>query len=327
MPKQLIWECSSCSPNFKLGKPSVHCGAACDRSEITEIPKLPPIPEVVWQQPSETYTNHCNPNNTNNDFTRQNNQKTSKTTVASQTSPTKGTQPQKYVIATEYPPVNQIGNQPVPLLNCSKNCPIDNQNSEQHVTTTLNGNTTTPLFTTATPLSKKALVRDEQTNEVYLPLTSTIVLKRKQGMLYVLLVFENNLTVDAPVDSGAVVSAIAQINLDTIKEKASNNILKIDDPPNFQIEVANGQLEKPLSTATLKFEIGDNIFAEHFVIMKKLTGPIIVLQYMSNNRVVIGTTHGLIHFPHLMMQVKAASSETSQNPSQSSLTIPRQYHR
>ena len=83
-------------------------------------------------------------------------------------------------------------------------------------------------------------------------------MKRKQEMLYVPLDSENNLTVDALVDSGAFASAIAQDDLETIKHKAPNNILKIDDPPNFQIQVANGQLEKPLSTTTLKFEIGEN---------------------------------------------------------------------
>ena len=115
-------------------------------------------------------------------------------------------------------------------------------------------------------------MRDEQTNEVYLPLTSTVVLKRKQEVLYVPPDFENNLTIDAMVDSGAFVSAIAQDDLETIKQKDPNNILKIDDPPNFQIQVANGQLDKPLSTATLKFEIGDNSFVEHFLVLQKLTG-------------------------------------------------------
>ena len=133
-------------------------------------------------------------------------------------------------------------------------------------------------------------------------------------MLYVPLDFENNHTVDALVDSGAFVSAIAQDDLETIKQKAPNNILKIDDPPNFQTQVANGQLEKPLSTVTLKFEIGDNSFAEHFVVMKKLTGPIIGLHFMRNNSVVIDMTHGLIHFPHLTMQVKTASSESTTKP-------------
>ena len=93
-------------------------------------------------------------------------------------------------------------------------------------------------------------------------------------MLYVPLDFENGLTIDALVDSGAYVSAISQKSW-TNQTTIPTNVLKIDDPPNFQIQVANGQLEKPTATATLKFDIGDHIFAEHFVVMKNLTGPII----------------------------------------------------
>ena len=177
--------------------------------------------------------------------------------------------------------------------------------------TTPTGDTTIPPLTTSTTLIEEGLVKEEQTNEVYLPLTSTVVLKRKQEMLYVPLDFENNLTADAMVDSVAFVSAIAQIDLDKIEEKALNSILKIDNPPNYQMQVANGQWEKPLATATLKIEIGDNTFAEHFIVMSKLTGPIIALHFMSKNRVVIDTTHGLIHFPQLIMRVKTASSETT----------------
>ena len=160
-------------------------------------------------------------------------------------SPPKGTQPQNHVVATEQPSGNQTGNEPVQFLDCSKNSSTNTQNTEQHVLTTLNGDTTTPLLTTATPLFEEVLMRDEQTNETYLPLTSTVVLKRKQELLYVPLDFENKLAVDALVDSRAYVRAIVQDDLDTIKQKAPNNILKIDDPLNFQIQVANGQLEKP----------------------------------------------------------------------------------
>ena len=298
--------------------PRLHSGAACDRPEINKKSKLPPIPEVVWQQHTENDTKQYNLNNFNKDSTFT-------THVASQTSPPKGNQSQKYVDTTEHPPGNQTGNEPVPLIDCSKNS-TNTQNAQQHEVTTHSGDTTTSPLTTATPLIEEGLVRDEQTNEVYLPLSSTVVLKRQQEMLYVPLDFENNLTVDALVDSRAFVSAIAQDDLETIKQKAPNNILKIDDPPNFQIQVANGQLEKPLSTATLKFEIGDNSFAEHFVVMKKLTGPIIGLHFMRNNSVVIDTTHGLIHLPHLTMQVKTASSETTTKPQHviidEALTIP-----
>ena len=114
--------------------------------------------------------------------------------------------------------------------------------------------------------------------------------------------------------------------MDTIKEKAPNNVLKIDDLPNFQIQVANGQLEKPLATATLKFEIGDKNFAEHIVVMAKSTGPIFRLHFMRNNSEFLDTTHGLIHFPHLKMQVKIASKEITTKPQPvingDALTIP-----
>ena len=60
--------------------------------------------------------------------------------------------------------------------------------------------------------------------------------------------------------------------------------------------------------------------------MKKLTGPTIGLHLMRNNSVVIDTTHGLMHFPHLTMQVETASSETATEPqpviTDDALTIP-----
>ena len=161
---------------------------------------------------------------------------------------------------------------------------------------------------------EEQLVRDDITNELYMPLSSTIVLKRKKEMLYVPLDSENGLKTDALVESRAFVSAIAQTELDRVKQQAPSNILKIDDPTNFQIQVANGQLEKPTATATLNFDIGDHIFAEQFVVMKILTGPNIGLLFMRHNSVVIDTTHGLINFPHLTMQVKSALSQTGAKP-------------
>ena len=169
---------------------------------------------------------------------------------------------------------------------------------------------TSPPELIASPIEER-LVRDDITNELYMSLSSTIVLKRKKHMLYVPLDFEDGLTVVVLVDSGAYVSAITHKELDRINEQAPSSIIKIDEPPNFQIQVANVQLEKPIATTTLKFDIGYHIFAEHFVVMKNLTGPIKGLHFMRHKSVVIDTTHGLIHFPHLTMQVKNTLSQTS----------------
>ena len=115
-------------------------------------------------------------------------------------------------------------------------------------------------------------------------------------MLYLPLDFKNCLTIDDLVDSGAYVSAIAQNELDRIKQQALNKSFKIDEPPSFLIQLANGQLEKPLATATLKFDVGDKTFDKHFVLIKILTGPIIGLHLTRHNIVVIDTAHGVIIF-------------------------------
>ena len=224
--KQLRRQCPSCSPSCKLKTPRLHSGAAHDRPE-TKTSKLPPIPEVVWQQPTEIITNQDKIKNTNNDSTL-------KTNVASQTSPPKGTQSQNHVDTTEHPPGNQTGNEPVSFLDCSKNYSTNTQNTEQHVVNTFNGDIRTLLLTTATPLIEEGLVRDEQTNEIYLPLTSTVVLKRKQEMLYVTQDFENNLTIDALVYSKAFIGATARNDLETIKQKAPIAFSKSTTLPLFK---------------------------------------------------------------------------------------------
>ena len=63
-------------------------------------------------------------------------------------------------------------------------------------------------------------MRDERTNEVYLPITSTVLLEEKQEMLNVPLDVEENPTVDALVYSVAFVSAIAQNDLNRTKRES-----------------------------------------------------------------------------------------------------------
>ena len=61
--------------------------------------------------------------------------------------------------------------------------------------------------------------------------------------------------------------------------------------------------------------------------MKNLTGPILGLHFMKHNSVVIDTTHGLIHFPHLTKHVENALNQTSAKPQavliNDSITIPQ----
>ena len=208
----------------------------------------------------ENVTNQDNLNRTTNESTL-------KTNVASQTSPPKETQPQNHVDTTEQPSGNQTGSEPVSFLDCSKNYFTNTQYTEQHEVNTPNGDTTTPPLTTATPLIEERLVRDEQTNEIYLPITSTVVLKRKLEMLYVPLDFENNLTVDALVDSRAFVSAIAQDDLETIKQNAPNNILKIDDP-RLDLKMGIRPQQQPIPTSQIAQEVLEQTEMNHHDVRK-----------------------------------------------------------
>ena len=300
--------------------PRLHSGAATDRPETTHL-RLPPIPDVVWQQSKETHVNNIHKTLTNESRSQMPEYK-QRSDVESQTSPMKETSSQVCVSITE--PI--LGNQ-TRKLNDSKKPPPEIQRNEKNITANdIADDISFPPRITDSQIEEQ-LVRNDITNEHYMPLSSTIVLKRKKEMLYVPMDFENGLTIDALVDSGAYVSAIAQNELDRIKQHAPSIILKIDDPPNFQIQVANGQLGKPTATTTFKFDIGDHIFAEHFVVMKSLTGLIIGLHFTRHNSVVIDTTHGLIHFPHLTMQVKSALSQTSAEPQavliHDSISIPQ----
>ena len=145
-------------------------------------------------------------NNFNIDSTIQYAEETQLTKVASQTSPPKGFQPQNHVIATEQPPGYQTWNEPVPFLSCSSSCPTDIPESEKHTKITFTGDTTIPPLTITTPLFEEKLVRDEQTNGLYLPFSSTVVLKRNQEMLYMPLDSKENLRVDAMVEESGALS-------------------------------------------------------------------------------------------------------------------------
>ena len=250
-----------------------------------------------------------------------------KNDVESQTSTIKEISSQISGSDTESLLENQTRSTPVQCPNNSNKQQNEIQRNETDMPTYDNGDDNVTLPEITASQTEERLVRDDITNELFMPLSSTIVLKRKKEMLYVPLDFENGLTIDALVDSGACVSAIAQKELNRIKQQPPSNNLKIDEPPNFQIQVANGQLEKPIATATIKFDSGDHIFAEHFVAMKNLTGPIIGLHFMKHNSVVIDTTHGLIHFPHLTMQIKSALLQTSAKPQavliHDTITIPQ----
>ena len=178
--------------------PRLHSGAAIDRLETI---KLPPVAEFVWQQRQETHLIDI-PNKSTNNNKRKND-------VEAQTLPIKETSSRVSGSDTESQLENQTWSTPVQCPNDSKKQRHEIQRNQTDMTTYDNGDDSiSPPKTTSSQIEGRHL-RDDITNELYMPLSSTIVVKRKKEMLYVPLDFENCLTIDALVDSGAYVSVIA----------------------------------------------------------------------------------------------------------------------
>ena len=144
----------------------------------------------------------------------------------------------------------------------------------------------------------------------YIPLSTNLGLKYKKRMLYFPMDF-GELTIDGLIDTGALSSAIPEADLRKIRLLAPQSIVKEGPAPTFQIMVANGQLETPKSTVELKFEVGDIEFHEIFIVMEKLTGPIIGIMFLQRNHTVLDMRQGILNFPFFSMQLKTADHKYS----------------
>ena len=143
-----------------------------------------------------------------------------------------------------------------------------------------------------------------------IPLSTNINLKCNKRMLYFPMGF-GELTIDGLIDTGALSSAIPEIDLQKIRLLSSQSVIREGLPPNFLIVVANEQLETPESTIQLKLEVGDIAFHEIFVLMEHLTGPIIGLMLLQRNHAVLDMRQGILNFPFFSMQLKTAEHRYS----------------
>ena len=149
-----------------------HSGDAIDRSETT---KLPPIPEVVWQQHQKTQLIDIH-NNLTTKIKRKND-------VEAQTLSIKETSPQAFGSDSESPLEKQTRSTPVQCHNDSKKQQHEIQRNQTNMSTYEIGddNFSPPKITTSQ--IEKQLLRDNITDELCMPLSSTIFLKRKKEML------------------------------------------------------------------------------------------------------------------------------------------------
>ena len=135
-----------------------------------------------------------------------------------------------------------------------------------------------------------------------------------------------DLTLDALIDSGAIVNCISKTDYNKILQMSTKDIVKEFEPPLFKLQVANGDIETPTKTKILQFEIGDWNFKETFIVAKRLTGLILGLTFLKINSTILDVSQGLLHFPHTTYSIE--TNEYTRNrklykvQTKSPLTIP-----
>ena len=112
------------------------------------------------------------------------------------------------------------------------------------------------------------------------------------------------LTLDGLIDTSALTSAISEADLNKIKLLSNEAINDAGPAPNFQIMVANGQLQRPIGTVLLEFEVADFQFQENFIVMKTLPNPLIELCFLQRHNAFFDIRQGIITFPNLSMQLR-----------------------
>ena len=150
---------------------------------------------------------------------------------------------------------------------------------------------------------------DKERNLSFLPISTSLTLKRKRHMYYMPMDFEK-LTLEGLIDTGALTSAISEQDLKKIKLLANESIKETGPPPNFQIMVANGKLEVPIGTVLLEFEVADFMLRENFIIMKNLPNPLIGLCFLRRNNAIFDVTQGILTFLYLSTQLKPDTQTT-----------------
>ena len=114
-------------------------------------------------------------------------------------------------------------------------------------------------------------------------------------MLYLPIDF-GELNNDGLIDTGALSSALPEADLRKIRLLAPQTILNEGPPPEFQIMVANGQLEAPITTVELQFEVGHITFREKLIVMTNLTSLLIGLLFLQRNSTILDTRQGILNF-------------------------------
>ena len=105
------------------------------------------------------------------------------------------------------------------------------------------------------------------------------------------------LTIHGVIDTGALSSAILEMDLRKMRLLSPQSVIREGPPPNFQIKGRKWTIRTPKSTIELIFEVCDIEFQEIFIVMENLTGPIIGLLFLQRKHTDLDMRQGILNFP------------------------------
>ena len=112
------------------------------------------------------------------------------------------------------------------------------------------------------------------------------------------------LKIDVLIDTGALSSAIREIDSRKLRLLAPHTTLDESPPAEFTFMVANGQLEAPIATVEMQFAVGDITFREKFIFMTNLKNPLIGLLFLQRNSTTLDMRQEVLNFTFFSMQLK-----------------------
>ena len=129
-------------------------------------------------------------------------------------------------------------------------------------------------------------------------------------MLYVPLQFdkyENH----ALLDPGAIQSAMSEAELRKITTAHPEAILQELPPPNFKIQIANGNLVPVRKQVLLRFYVAGKVFEETFLILPTMGTILIGMSFFEKYSVNLDIKNHLVHFPNHMMSMQVRQQKNN----------------
>ena len=137
----------------------------------------------------------------------------------------------------------------------------------------------------------------------FFPLSTNLPLKNKRKMPYFPMEF-GELNIDGLIDTGALSSAIPEADLRKNRLMVLHTVLNEGLLPEFQIMLGSGQLEAPIATVDFQFEVGHITFREKFIVMTKVTNPLIGFLFLQRNSTILDMRQWILNFSLFSMQLK-----------------------